>query len=198
MNSSGAGKEPQAAILFDARKGESPISRWAKGVRMRLRGAVADFLYTQFQDRRRRDGRVAEGGGLLNRYRVKSSIGGSNPPLSASESFSRQFWKLSASKSPQLAAKSRILLKQRVASEDQPARNAHFSAQVSRSPVFRRGFSGFGVSLNLSPVLWQISELFRRHHREESIRRLICIPPGTRRGGSKAIPQQAQPRKIRL
>jgi hypothetical protein len=31
----------------------------------------------------RRDGRVAEGGGLLNRYRVKSSIGGSNPPLSA-------------------------------------------------------------------------------------------------------------------
>ena len=31
----------------------------------------------------RRDGREAEGGGLLNRYRVKSSIGGSNPPLSA-------------------------------------------------------------------------------------------------------------------
>src|SRR2546421_7004029 len=31
----------------------------------------------------RRDGRVAEGGGLLNRYTVKSRIGGSNPPLSA-------------------------------------------------------------------------------------------------------------------
>ncbi len=30
---------------------------------------------------------MAEGGGLLNRYRVKSSIGGSNPPLSASSSF---------------------------------------------------------------------------------------------------------------
>ena len=30
-----------------------------------------------------RDGRVAEGGGLLNRYRVKSSIEGSNPSLSA-------------------------------------------------------------------------------------------------------------------
>jgi hypothetical protein len=27
---------------------------------------------------------VAEGGGLLNRYTVKSRIGGSNPPLSAS------------------------------------------------------------------------------------------------------------------
>ncbi len=27
---------------------------------------------------------MAEGGGLLNRYRTKSSIGGSNPPLSAS------------------------------------------------------------------------------------------------------------------
>jgi hypothetical protein len=26
---------------------------------------------------------VAEGGGLLNRYTVKSRIGGSNPPLSA-------------------------------------------------------------------------------------------------------------------
>jgi hypothetical protein len=32
----------------------------------------------------RRGGRVAEGGGLLNRYTVKSCIGGSNPPLSAS------------------------------------------------------------------------------------------------------------------
>ena len=31
----------------------------------------------------RRGGRVAEGGGLLNRYTVKSCIGGSNPPLSA-------------------------------------------------------------------------------------------------------------------
>ena len=31
----------------------------------------------------RRDGRVAEGDGLLNRYRAKSPIGGSNPPLSA-------------------------------------------------------------------------------------------------------------------
>ncbi len=27
---------------------------------------------------------MAEGGGLLNRYTVKSRIGGSNPPLSAS------------------------------------------------------------------------------------------------------------------
>jgi hypothetical protein len=40
-----------------------------------------DFRYNLFEIRR--DGRVAEGGGLLNRYRVKSSIGGSNPPLSA-------------------------------------------------------------------------------------------------------------------
>ena len=36
------------------------------------------------QPSKRRGGRVAEGGGLLNRYRVKSSTGGSNPPLSAS------------------------------------------------------------------------------------------------------------------
>ena len=33
----------------------------------------------------RRVGRVAEGGGLLNRCRTKSSTGGSNPPLSASK-----------------------------------------------------------------------------------------------------------------
>src|SRR5437764_2662204 len=38
---------------------------------------------TRSEIRVRRVGRVAEGGGLLNRYRVKSSIGGSNPPLSA-------------------------------------------------------------------------------------------------------------------
>jgi hypothetical protein len=30
---------------------------------------------------------VAEGGGLLNRYTVKSCIGGSNPPLSAISSY---------------------------------------------------------------------------------------------------------------
>ncbi len=30
---------------------------------------------------------MAEGGGLLNRYTVKSRIGGSNPPLSASLNF---------------------------------------------------------------------------------------------------------------
>ena len=30
---------------------------------------------------------MAEGGGLLNRCRVKSSTGGSNPPLSASDPF---------------------------------------------------------------------------------------------------------------
>ena len=34
----------------------------------------------------RRDGREAEGGGLLNRYRAKSSIEGSNPSLSARQS----------------------------------------------------------------------------------------------------------------
>jgi hypothetical protein len=35
----------------------------------------------------RRDGREAEGGGLLNRYRAKSSIEGSNPSLSATNLF---------------------------------------------------------------------------------------------------------------
>ena len=34
----------------------------------------------------RRGGRVAEGGGLLNRCTVKSCTGGSNPPLSATQS----------------------------------------------------------------------------------------------------------------
>ena len=41
------------------------------------------WLKTPVKSGQRRDGRVAEGGGLLNRYTVKSRIGGSNPPLSA-------------------------------------------------------------------------------------------------------------------
>ena len=41
---------------------------------------VCQVRYTEWA---RRDGREAEGGGLLNRYRAKSSIEGSNPSLSA-------------------------------------------------------------------------------------------------------------------
>src|SRR5580700_1796411 len=41
---------------------------------------VAAGLFTRLT---RRGGRVAEGGGLLNRCTVKSCTGGSNPPLSA-------------------------------------------------------------------------------------------------------------------
>src|SRR5215470_7286105 len=44
----------------------------------------SDANYATLQAEQWRDGRVAEGGGLLNRYTVKSRIGGSNPPLSAS------------------------------------------------------------------------------------------------------------------
>src|SRR5680860_324061 len=39
----------------------------------------------------RRRGREAEGGGLLNRYTVKSRIGGSNPPVSANSSHNLLF-----------------------------------------------------------------------------------------------------------
>src|ERR1051325_4172185 len=39
-----------------------------------------------------RDGRVAEGGGLLNRCTVKSRTGGSNPPLSAILTFRDLQW----------------------------------------------------------------------------------------------------------
>ncbi len=45
---------------------------------------ASQVRYTEWA---RRDGREAEGGGLLNRYRAKSSIEGSNPSLSASPSF---------------------------------------------------------------------------------------------------------------
>ena len=51
-----------------------------------LLGQILVRALQQSGSNSRRDGREAEGGGLLNRYRVKSSIGGSNPPLSASES----------------------------------------------------------------------------------------------------------------
>jgi hypothetical protein len=40
-------------------------------------------IFCEINQTRWRDGRVAEGDGLLNRYTVKSRIGGSNPPLSA-------------------------------------------------------------------------------------------------------------------
>ena len=40
-------------------------------------------IVVSYCKQKRRGGRVAEGGGLLNRYTVKSCIGGSNPPLSA-------------------------------------------------------------------------------------------------------------------
>ncbi len=40
----------------------------------------------RYNSEARRDGREAEGGGLLNRYRAKSSIEGSNPSLSARQS----------------------------------------------------------------------------------------------------------------
>ena len=46
---------------------------------------VCQVRYTEWA---RRDGREAEGGGLLNRYRAKSSIEGSNPSLSARQSSS--------------------------------------------------------------------------------------------------------------
>ncbi len=57
-----------------AMNNESAISRSAACV-------LGRFPYNLFQGRR--DGRVAEGGGLLNRCTVKSCTGGSNPPLSA-------------------------------------------------------------------------------------------------------------------
>ena len=52
------------------------------GARAAVSCSDANIRYNPTQTRR--DGRVAEGGGLLNRCRVKSSTGGSNPPLSAS------------------------------------------------------------------------------------------------------------------
>src|SRR6201998_4980099 len=60
------------------------MRRQKSGKRNHGEGNQVQFRYNPFE--RWRDGRVAEGGGLLNRYRVKSSIGGSNPPLSASNS----------------------------------------------------------------------------------------------------------------
>ena len=44
------------------------------------------FARVRYTGWARRDGREAEGGGLLNRYRAKSSIEGSNPSLSARQS----------------------------------------------------------------------------------------------------------------
>ena len=48
-----------------------------------FRGKMFRVMMSKIGPLPRRDGRVAEGGGLLNRYTAKSGIGGSNPPLSA-------------------------------------------------------------------------------------------------------------------
>jgi hypothetical protein len=75
---------------FEGREGFD----WGRQIRCRVSGRHIDAVETRWKrppmpssgiirSETRRDGRVAEGGGLLNRYRVKSSIGGSNPPLSA-------------------------------------------------------------------------------------------------------------------
>ena len=50
--------------------------------RSRSRQGV-EVCHVRYTEWARRDGREAEGGGLLNRYRAKSSIEGSNPSLSA-------------------------------------------------------------------------------------------------------------------
>jgi hypothetical protein len=64
-----------------------PPTRSAKGeLRMLAKSGstVAYAGWAQMAPRRR--GREAEGGGLLNRYRVSSPIEGSNPSVSASDS----------------------------------------------------------------------------------------------------------------
>jgi hypothetical protein len=48
-----------------------------------IENLLVDGRFEGFIRRGWRDGRVAEGGGLLNRCTVKSRTGGSNPPLSA-------------------------------------------------------------------------------------------------------------------
>jgi hypothetical protein len=68
------------------------VSGWPRW-RTLLQAIYGELLYNQNSSRRLvtvrscgegwRVGRVAEGGGLLNRCRTKSSTGGSNPPLSA-------------------------------------------------------------------------------------------------------------------
>ena len=62
-----------------------PFCRFIEIRRTDLRGHGYNHVKARVKAGLRRVGRVAEGGGLLNRYRVKSSIGGSNPPLSATD-----------------------------------------------------------------------------------------------------------------
>ena len=57
---------------------------------------------------------MAEGGGLLNRYRVKSSIGGSNPPLSATKSKLLDFNDLDGANLPDFRAISAQIFHQRI------------------------------------------------------------------------------------
>ncbi len=79
---------------------------------------------------------MAEGGGLLNRCRVKSSTGGSNPPLSASESFSFIISHLCRRLSRILGRNREFCVTQRIARDEITTVNRpFFSGAAGRSPV---------------------------------------------------------------
>src|SRR5215472_2621091 len=73
------GSETSCPLCFSMSPASIGTSRRCNSARYRAgRNTVVHYRCPS-----RRGGRVAEGGGLLNRYTVKSCIGGSNPPLSA-------------------------------------------------------------------------------------------------------------------
>ena len=83
----------------------------------------------------RRVGRVAEGGGLLNRCRTKSSTGGSNPPLSASKTKHFRVCNLATSNKPDLAAKSGFRLSpENLCRERREAKHTPVYPSGERSP----------------------------------------------------------------
>ncbi len=74
-------------LLCNALRGIMVFAPWAGCDALKRHSPYGEVLWRAALKARSlglwRDGRVAEGGGLLNRYTVKSRIGGSNPPLSA-------------------------------------------------------------------------------------------------------------------
>ena len=64
-------------------KKQAPRAEPFAASRRRFVDLGSGFGYKGAAAEQRRDGRAAEGGGLLNRYAVNIRIGGSNPPPSA-------------------------------------------------------------------------------------------------------------------
>ena len=116
----------------------------------------------------RRVGRVAEGGGLLNRCRTKSSTGGSNPPLSASKTNYFRMCNLAANNKPGLAAKSGFRLS--------PENLCRERREAKPTPVYPSGERSLNVAFLKCSTGISIQDRKERATQMSGVG-ILCVPP---------------------